>query len=312
MAGKNLPTRKSSRSQQSVVVTETSSCKKCKKNLEELELYLTCDFCEGKFHTVCMKINSTNFKKIMKQPFWFCAKICENEFKKSKEPENGHIFEKENPTLKDVMNQLREYQNSFQYMSNIFDENKKVLEENSRVLDEISILRNDYIAIKKELSYVKYELNQFKQEKLKNNLIVYGIRNVENQEENETVLKEKFCSALKDANVIISKEDINSCYRIHGKQKNGPVIIELQKEEKKIFILKNKKALRSKNSNEFISVNEHLTSFSYKLLLEARIKLSGLFKYIWTRNGKILIKKNDDGSKPYEIFDFDDISYYLN
>lgn len=216
-----------------------------------------------------------------------------------------HDLDGKEPSLRDIMIQVKENHNSLQYMSNVFDENKKILEE-------LSILKNNFDVMRKELNYVRNELNQLKQEKLKNNLIVYGLKKDDNIVETKVELKEKFCSALNKVKINISNEDINSCYRMHDKNKNSPVIIELVNEEKKIYVMKNKKALRTNNPKDFVSVYEHLTSFSYKLLLEVRSKLSGLFKYIWTRNGRILIKKNDDASKPNIVYDYDDISYYQN
>lgn len=285
---------------------EDCICMSCKTQIDHLTIDLCCDFCKEKYHPGCLKFNSSNLKKALKQPFWFCSKNCEKDFKNCPQNKNLTNFDN-NSTMQEILKQLQQNNESLQYMSNVFDENQ-------RIIKEFGLLRNENLEIRKELDFLKYELNQFKYEKIKNNIIVYGL-NQDSAIEEENHLKEKLKSVLKNINVIVNDDDIDSAYRIQNKndKRSGPVVYELKKQEKKILILKSRKALRNRNQHEkdFVRINEQLTNFSHKILMEARNKLGDMFKFIWSRNGRILLKK-DEGSKPTELFMLDDINSLLN
>lgn len=118
---------------------------------------------------------------------------------------------------------------------------------------------------------------------------------------------------MKKIDVNIVTDDIEHTYRIGNKlnKRKGPVIIKFKREETKIAVLRKKRDLKFNKDTDFIKINEQLTSFSYKLLIEARKRLSSKYKYIWTREGRILLKENDTSTKQFELISFDQIEKFI-
>lgn len=281
---------------------EELNCKKCKKFCETTELHLCCEFCEEKFHTTCLKMNTANLNKALKQQFWFCSQKCNAAFEKSTQ-DIEPVTAKEKVTLDDIMEKIRENQESLQFMSTMYEDNKMLIKE-------MTLLKKHNIEITNELNYLRHEVNQLKHDKIKKNIIVYGIENEPNNEEKEKDIVDKFTNIVKSINVIVTNDDIDKAYRINSnKNKKGPVVIEFRKNSTKMDVMLNKKNLWNKESSKNVRINEQLTTYSYNLLLQARESLNKNFKYIWSRDGKVMIKKDED-SKAREIKSVNDIYYF--
>ena len=113
--------------------------------------------------------------------------------------------------------------------------------------------------------------------------------------------------------VDLNVSDIHSAFRIQTKSKtqglSKPVIVKLisvQKRDEVISAVRKKRGFTStelgiRGSESKIYVNEHLTANNRSLFMSARTicKDQG-FRYVWVRNGKTYIRKNDT-SPPVHI-----------
>lgn len=285
-------------------ISQTDVCGNCDKYVKDFEMNLCCDNCGSYYHGECLKINSKMYKTLMKKPFWTCSKKCNEEYQHNNE--DVEIFDLENPTLKDVMSKLFEISESQKYMSTIYEENKALIEDYSN-------LRTHFFAMKNELNNVKFELNALQQEKLDNNIIIYGVPNIPN--ENGQKLKEDVSEIMKSINVDVNENDISDIYRLRNNKnvKNLPVIVKFTKKEMKMNILEKKKGIviKPKDQGGSIKINEHLTTVGYKLLLKTREVLGKHFKFIWSKDGKIFIKKDDtSSSNRIHLRSFEEIDQY--
>lgn len=115
--------------------------------------------------------------------------------------------------------------------------------------------------------------------------------------------------------VQISETDIENAFRI---KKNNKIIVEFVSVKKKKELLSKLQRHRvdanvlsgdtSNPSNNFIYINDELTSENRKLLwlAKTRVKECG-WKFIWVRNGHIYARKNENTS-PMLILNTADIN----
>ena len=76
-----------------------------------------------------------------------------------------------------------------------------------------------------------------------------------------------------------------------SRSKPRPIIVKFARYNIREKVFKSKKKLKGKN----ISITENLTGYRMNVLNEAREKFG--FKNVWTYDGRILFKDNNDGQK---------------
>lgn len=112
----------------------------------------------------------------------------------------------------------------------------------------------------------------------------------------------------------INRNDISDIYRLKNKKNlnNLPIIVKFTTKEIKTKILEKKKGLVIKPKyGGSIKINEHLTNSNYQLLLKAREILGKDFKFIWSKNGNIFIKKDEtSSSNRIHLRTFEEIDLY--
>nr|XP_039253141.1 uncharacterized protein LOC120330318 [Styela clava] len=121
--------------------------------------------------------------------------------------------------------------------------------------------------------------------------------------ENCENLISKICEKI---NVPLKSFDISNCHRMskNNKKKPSPIIANFINRKTRNQILKNRRRLKSLDiSTVFpsfsrstkIFVVENLTDTNKDLFFKARdLKQACGYKFLWTNNGKVLIKKNSD------------------
>lgn len=147
------------------------------------------------------------------------------------------------------------------------------------------------------------------QQELNDNIVIRGLEVDKNSTEAELLnIYQNLCvfigiAGQSDAEAVSAqvvrsdKDSIN---------KNRPIIVKLKSEEAKRRFLQArriKKDIRpsdlgfkaNQTANKPIFVTEHLTSVNQKLLFEAR-SLRDKFKFVWSNNGKILVRRKKRAS----------------
>ena len=121
---------------------------------------------------------------------------------------------------------------------------------------------------------------------------MHGVKESENEDKDVVVtetLNELFQEKLTDV-------EIDRTHQI-GKLKKGkqarPIIIKFFRYNIRNIVFKNKKKLKDTG----ISINEILTQKRMQLLTKGRNEF--LFKKVWTQDGKILVKSDDNTIKVY-------------
>lgn len=209
----------------------------------------------------------------------------------------------------DTKRTIAELINTIQFLSEKYDEFDKslsnVMLDNKNLTGQVEKLTLDSKNFKtqnenltSEIFKLKFELNAFKQEKLVNDVTIKGLQKVDAIEAQENIL-----IMARTSNVELLPNDIESIVQIPNgiPIRSTSTIVKFKKTEKRnIFINETKKKrltteIFGKTGKEIksIYINDHLTKENYKLLSDAiKLKRFGV-KYVWTQNGKILLRLND-------------------
>lgn len=194
--------------------------------------------------------------------------------------------------LQDSVKYLSEQQDTFQKTINNFEQKMKKIENDNNILkNKIQILDS-----------VKNDLNEVEQRARFNNVEIYGIP--ERKTENLTQIVESISKFLE---VEITNNDILFATRIIPRNntvtKPKSVIVKFNSFMKKDELLnqaRKNRGLSSKNigipgEERQIYINEHLTRQNKNLLNKTRVVCKELgFRYVWTRNTKIYVRRNDN------------------
>ena len=137
----------------------------------------------------------------------------------------------------------------------------------------------------------------------------------------ESILQKDLEAHVIDVLKFIKLDDICSynIVAVHrlGKKRNGrnrSVIIRFISRKHTILALKNKKQLSNSPEYSKYIVTENLGPRNREIYDKCfQLKREGVFKSIWSYNGRIHVKFTDSyEERPTKIFHYDDIEFYIN
>ena len=124
-----------------------------------------------------------------------------------------------------------------------------------------------------------------------NSLIIHGIK--KQTQPLEHTIKNLLNEGL---NVNIQPSEITKCIKLNTKSNISPILIQFNNRAviDAVFKAKTKYLNKLKQLNDgILFINEDLTAYRRMLLNEAKIvKKSNNFKFLWTRNGNIMMRKD--------------------
>ena len=217
--------------------------------------------------------------------------------------------------LKTELAQIKESQ---QFISMQFEELKA---ENAKLIKCNKNLEKDYQKLRDEVEMLhdvqtdQFEhLDNLEQYGRRENLEFEGVPQVQNEDTTEVVIK-----IADKLNINLNENDISIAHRLPtkrpGKSNNSStnlptpaIIARFANRRIRNLIYSKRSAARKIPTTEFpvpgitrLFINENLTSYRKKLPWQTKQKMKeNNYKYIWTKNGRIFIRK-DDESNPIEI-----------
>lgn len=233
------------------------------------------------------------------------AKLNEENTKLQKILETNNLLLVQN---KEILQKMNDIESAMQFLSNKYDELKnmyeKVTAENTS-LKKVNIeITNKCEEIQNDNSDMHFSINELKQNELKNNLVVFGAPSVRDQKS----LQLTFKHILTQLDIPHDQLQIDDIFQKKNNSAQSPIFIKFRTLQQKIdfkqaaktsMINKNKYlhandiGFSTANNNKIIFVDQ-LTENNRNLLREAKLLRAHGYKYIWTVNGKILVKKNED------------------
>lgn len=176
------------------------------------------------------------------------------------------------------------------------------LKENSIFFKQlITTLRKENVSLKNRVEYLENRIDVYEQNLLKPCIDMVGVPSCDNEKCAETVLK--VLNAGLDVN--LNEDSIVKCYRI--KENPDKIFVEFESRETKnsiIAVARRLKSISSKvldaTSDNKIYINESLTRRRRVLFNRAKVIKDKLkYKYIWIRDGLIMMRKADGDKIKY-------------
>lgn len=265
-----------------------SYCDKCNANLGRSNPGVTCvGTCKKNYHFNC--IDLTKVEKAALQTSnnlnWVCSSC-----KSSSAPAIST-----EPTLSDIMQAINELKSSIEFCSNKIDDFEKKLNVYS---EKIKLIE----PIKEKCDAMQIKVEDYEQRSRLNNIEIVGIP----EKQNENLLQMVTVQLSKTIQCPIAEQDIDSIHRVasYGHSNNKPknVIVRFVSKLKKDKILacaRKFKNLAANNLNfsetNSVYINDHLSPTNKLLLRKVREAANeNNFKYVWVRQCRIFVRKNDN------------------
>lgn len=211
-----------------------------------------------------------------------------------------------------------QFNDSFEFAHKKIEDQNVLMVEQGRKLDDclkvIETLRQESVALHNKVKSLESRLEDMEQYTRSNCVEIFGIPEEKNEDVYEVV--KKVCNSL-DMN--ISREQIDVCHRL-GKPRGSPrpagVIVKFLRREDKQKLISKRKVKRNLSTQHLgyqqpavpVYVNESLSPERRKLYSAARdAKKSKNYAYLWTQNGRILMRK-EQGSVVIRITTMDDLN----
>lgn len=271
-------------------------CSSCSGKSTRTQPIIKCVDCKGLWHSKCAGIVSETLPSN-----WTC-KSCEQ------------------PTLKDIMNKLKSMAEQSVVMTVSIDSchtsidgiNTLLLEQDKKITDclsRIDDLSASNESLKKANEELKYKLNDLEQYGRRNTVEIHGVP--EPRDENILTTIMHVGLAL---NFKLSKQMIDACHRLRQKPgtANEPrrIILKFISRYDKDELLKARSVKRNFSTRDLSSlpgigdmpdkpiyIFESLTQLNKMIFAKCReFQKVNNIKYLWVRNGKILMRKTNNSA----------------
>ena len=202
--------------------------------------------------------------------------------------------------------EMQDLKTSVNFLNEMFEEMKK---ENKEMKEEMQSIKRENEAFKKEIELAKatsvnatIKVNEMDNYLRLNNVELHGIPGASNENVDRIAL-----GVLKIVEPSLVEGDIEMVKRLKSiNNKDGslratnPILVKFKSREKRVAVISNRRKLagvdfrRINLNTSSVFINDNLSSFSKALFYKANLlKKEKNWKYLWTSNGNILLKKHE-------------------
>ena len=144
----------------------------------------------------------------------------------------------------------------------------------------------------KKIDDLNRVIDRHEQYSRRNCILVHGVKESENEDTN-VVVTETLNELLQEKLTDVDIDQIHWLGKLRKGKQSRPIIIKFARYNIRNGVFKNKKKLKDTS----ISITESLTQKRIQMLTKARNEF--LFKNVWTQDGKLLVKSDDNTIKVY-------------
>ena len=167
------------------------------------------------------------------------------------------------------------------------------MERDSRKKEEkINELEEKSTKMDKKIDDLSSVIDRQEQHSHRNCILLHGVKESEN-EDTDTVTTETLNEHLQEKLTDINIDRSHQIGSLKKDKRKRPIIIKFARYSIRNRAFKNKKKLKDAG----VSISESLTQKRMQMLTKARNEF--LFKNVWTQDGKILVKSDDNTIKVY-------------
>ncbi|XP_026326853.1 uncharacterized protein LOC113235388 [Hyposmocoma kahamanoa] len=214
-----------------------------------------------------------------------------NEFKKD-------FFTSMRSSMDEIKAQNKQLQESFEYINNKYDD----------VLTELKEMQNDRRENRKYITQLEERIDYLESKFRSSNVEIRNIPKSESETKMDLVNMVVKLGQVLDTSV--NQSDIKDVFRINNKSTKKPIIVEFTSTLIKEAIEKNVKNFNKYHSTDKLNtkhlhlegpkipvyVEENLTTKNKRLFYLAReFATQKNFRYCWTSNGRIFLRKEEGG-----------------
>lgn len=290
------------------------SCTICSAKLLPRTAQIKCDDCKKAFHGSCINLQQADIDIMISSGVKYNCSSC-----KSKQE-----TEEKEPTLKDIFKEIQAfreeqsnigaavdaYHSELKQLSNLID---KQAGELKACTDKIELLESENHKLNSENVNIKTRLNDLEQYSRVNCLEITGVPEIKNENILTTI---KMVATAVHFN--LDPTMVDACHRLQKNPNNHndppKIIIKFVRRTIKDEFMHCKKVIRNLSTSHLdptisgtlrthnpIYINEALSSYNRQLLYRVRLfKKEKQFKHLWTKDGKIFLRKTDT-SKIFRI-----------
>lgn len=202
--------------------------------------------------------------------------------------------------MKDMNDKMGSFDARFNGMESLLKE------ENEKLRSQLDMVQKKYEAVCSKVVVLSKEVNRLRQDNISRNVLVKGVPELETDTTHLKTMVRSIFAKLR-YNLDLSLMD---CFRIGRKSDTTcrPIVVGLPSVGLKNEILRDKRIVKLTCANfmndgtfwgsadQIIYLDEHLTRENHLLYMATRkLKHSG-FKFVWTRNGHIFVRFNENAS----------------
>lgn len=299
------------------LVKMSDKCKSCNRVTKQRQVKIKCNDCDSLFHGSCVNMSEEDVTFMQAENEIFRCDNCKKTRRESMRFESA--VEKSGGRNNDVIMLLREMQEDskkqFKHLEDelgnsvenchagilelrtMFDEQSKIIKAYEEKFEAMS---QENTHLKKRVKALESELDNTEQYSRVNCLELNGIP--ETKTENVYDVIKSVGNAL---GMDITEEQIDACHRMGSKQegKKRGIIVKFTRRTVKEEMLSKRKVKRNFNTHDLgfrgtaadvVYINESLTPVRRKILNAARaLKKEKGYTYVWVKNGRIFLRKND-------------------
>lgn len=302
-----------------------ASCKVCLSSIKKNQLKVMCSDCNGDFHAKCVKVGQADIEYMEERGCVWRCDPCGSVRRKSIRLEYG--AQQGTVTLDDVMKTLREIQDDQKQTVADFNKSYSVLREelegNTATLGEgmkkienymkiIDELRNENSALKTKVESLESRVEDLENYSRRNCLEIQGV-----PEERGEVVADVVRRVGRALEVDITDDMVDVCHRFGMKTqgKERGIIVKFVRRMDKDTLMKKRREKKDFSTRHMdlptdtpVYLNDSLSPARRRLLAEVRrLRREKGFKYLWLRNGNILLRR-EEGSPVVEIRSQADLS----
>lgn len=310
-------------------------CVKCNKNITKTKPGLTCSRCNKIVHsdTNCVKLSNKQLNTLRNSPGieWSCEDCQKNISRRSSfiipddddvdnDSDDGSVNTVQALDTKKLVKEIsRELKKTFREEIANLESSLEFLSDQITTMEQS--LRNQENTIKKLENRNEDLVNKNKNLELRVTVLEQGLRISEQKSLSRSVEIAGMPDIItKDVPQVIQKvasklelneHDIQTSQKMSGsKEKPGPILIELKTalirkqwvdagKEKCLTVGDVLPNAPKEKAEHRIFIREALTKHVKTLLYNAKMQLNKSYKYIWCRDGKVLVRKDDNGKIIY-------------
>ena len=212
-------------------------------------------------------------------------------------------------SVTEIINEFNEVKKSIQFLNEKYEEVQK---ENKGLNSQISEIkqenaeRNESIKnLEKENQLLTIKVDELENMTRLSNLELHGVPVKANENLDRVII-----SLLKIVEPKISQDDVESSFRLKkssyakdNKPTASPIVVKFKSKATRMHIIMNKKKLLGHNfhdiniDTERVYINENLIPNTKALFYKTNIERKQRnYKFIWTRNGAIKVRKDDNST----------------